>query len=67
VRCGAMVSARRARRRQDHCACCWYQTVDTIALVTPLSLPICMPPASEPAGREPWRSETIAFRAAVVE
>jgi hypothetical protein len=28
---------------------------------------MCMPPASEPAGREPWRSETIAFRAAAVD
>src|SRR5439155_17553064 len=59
----AMVSARQARRRQDHCATCRYQTIETIALLTPLSRPICTSAASEPAGREPWRGPTIAFRA----
>ncbi len=47
VRSSAMVSARQARRRQDHCACCRYQTIETIALLTPLSRPVCMPAASD--------------------
>jgi hypothetical protein len=58
-----MVSVRRARRRQDHCASCRYQTIETIALLTPLSRPNRMPAAPELTSREPWRRETIAFRA----
>src|SRR6266516_2673358 len=48
VRCGAMVSVRRARRHKDHGACCRYQTIETIALLPPLCRLICILAAANP-------------------
>ena len=61
-----MVSARQARQHRNHCASCRYQTIETIALATPLRWVIRSRFGIRPDPIELSGTETIAVRRALL-